>query len=776
MIPEELAGKRIVLTGATGFLGTALTERLLRSVPECELVLLVRPGRRGASERVRREVLRNDAFDKLRSHLGKDGFDAETQRIAPISADISIDGLNLSPQGLDLLAACDVFIHAAAAVAFDNPFDLAVEKNLLGPVRIMDLLRENRITPHFISISTAYVAGNRRGSAPEKLLSESPFVVEMDWSAEAVAASRTRASLEDASRTPEQLKTFAAQADGELGAAGTAALSSKREQIRRRWVQDQLVEAGRARAASLGFPDAYGLTKALAENALVETRGGVPLTIVRPSIIESALSEPFPGWIRGFRMAEPIIISYARGLLADFPGTPEGILDVIPVDLVAAAVCAVAADGPPPGGEPAVVQVASSAVNPLNFKDLHDWSHTWFSENPIYNEQNQPLAPPRWSYPSRKRVQTQLERARRALGFGEKVLAALPIRGARAGRAADLAERREHVERALSYVDLYSGYVECQATFGIEELMALRSRLPDSDQSAFDFDPSGIDWHSYLSEIHLPSVVKQGRLKTAPTQLSGPDRNARRRAQVLSPDRHMAAFDLENTLMASNVVASWGWLATRRLSRRERVRVVTGALAEAPKLLALDRRDRSDFLRLFYRRFAGAPVEQMAADSAEMFSDLLLRQSFPSAIRRVRLHRALGHRTVLITGALDFVIAGFEPLFDDIVCAKMSTTDGGCSYNGQLPVVPPTGESRAEALMDYAEREDISLAESVAYADSTSDLPMLEAVGFPVAVNPETKLATLARRRGWLVENFRPAPGAPRKLLPVSEPITNGSR
>ena len=351
MIPEELAGKRIALTGATGFLGTALTERLLRSVPECELVLLVRPGRRGASERVRREVLRNDAFDKLRSHLGKDRFDTETQRIAPVSADISIDGLNLSPQDLELLAACDVFIHAAAAVAFDNPFDLAVETNLLGPVRIMDLLRENRINPHFISISTAYVAGNRRGSAPEKLLSESPFAVEMDWSAEAVAASRTRASLEDASRTPEQLKTFAAQADGELGAAGTAALSSKREQIRRRWVQDQLVEAGRARAASLGFPDAYGLTKALAENALVETRGGVPLTIVRPSIIESALSEPFPGWIRGFRMAEPIIISYARGLLADFPGTPEGILDVIPVDLVAAAVCAVAADGPPPGGE-----------------------------------------------------------------------------------------------------------------------------------------------------------------------------------------------------------------------------------------------------------------------------------------------------------------------------------------------------------------------------------------------------------------------------------------
>ncbi len=771
MISEELAGKRIALTGSTGFLGTALTERLLRCAPECELVLLVRPGRRGADERVRREVLRNDAFGKLRRMLGPERFEEETRRITPVSADISEDGLNISEDALEPLTDCDVFIHSAAAVAFDNPFDMAVETNLLGPVRIIELLQENSIRPHFISISTAYVAGNRRGAAPEQLLSESPFAVEMDWRSEAVAAGRTRASFEDDSRTIDQLKEFAAEAAEELGAAGTSALSAKREQIRKRWVQDKLVEAGRARAASLGFPDAYGLTKALAESALVETRGDIPLTIVRPSIIESALAEPFPGWIRGFRMAEPIIISYARGLLTDFPGTPEGTLDVIPVDLVAAAVCAVAAEGPPPTGEPAVIQVASSSVNPLRFKDLHDWSHTWFSENPIYNERNQPLAPPRWSYPSRKRVQTQLEWARQALRVAEKVLATLPIRGARAELAADLAERREHVERALSYVDLYSAYVECQATFGIDRLTELRNRLPEGDRREFEFHPAVIDWHRYLTEIHLPSVVKQGRLKTSPSVRTGADRNARRRAQVLSPERHMAAFDLENTLMASNVVATWGWLATRHLPGRERARVVAGALAEGPKLLALDRRDRSDFLRLFYRRFAGAPVDRLAEDSLEMFSDLLLRQSFPDGIRRVRLHRALGHRTVLITGALDFIIAQFRPLFDDIVCAKMSTTQGGYSYSGQLPIVPPTGESRAEALMDFAKREGISLAESVAYADATSDLPMLEAVGYPVAVNPETKLATLARRRGWLVENFRPAPGAPRRLLPMSEPV-----
>ncbi|MGH9156451.1 MAG: HAD family hydrolase, partial [Acidimicrobiales bacterium] len=67
-------------------------------------------------------------------------------------------------------------------------------------------------------------------------------------------------------------------------------------------------------------------------------------------------------------------------------------------------------------------------------------------------------------------------------------------------------------------------------------------------------------------------------------------------------------------------------------------------------------------------------------------------------------------------------------------------------------------------------------AESVAYADSASDLPMLEAVGHPVAVNPEAKLATIARKRGWHVEQWSRAPGAGRPLLPIGPPLAAKSR
>ena len=254
--------------------------------------------------------------------------------------------------------------------AFDSPLDSAVEVNLLGAGRVATAIAESGSKAHLVAVSTAYVAGSRRGEAPELPLPETPFAIGVDWRSEVAAARRARADVDAASRDPKRLAEFHGKARHELGAAGSPLLAEKTEKIRDDWVKERMVEAGRARAQSLGWPDAYAYTKSLGERALLESRGDVPVSIVRPSIIESSYAEPFPGWIRGFRMAEPVIISFARGLLREFPGVPEGIVDVIPVDLVAATIIRVAARGPEP--EPQVVQVASGSVNPLRYRRLVD--------------------------------------------------------------------------------------------------------------------------------------------------------------------------------------------------------------------------------------------------------------------------------------------------------------------------------------------------------------------------------------------------------------------
>ena len=771
-IAADLDGKRIAVTGGTGFLGTALIERLLRSVPGCELVLLIRPSqRRNVAQRAKREIFKNDAFDRLRAQHadGDESFDDMiARRVTPIAGDVGTDGLGLDDDGRAALASCDIVIHSAATVSFDSPLDSAVEVNLLGPSRIALTLHDLGVKPHLVAVSTCYVAGNRKGFAPEEPVDESPYWFGLDWRDEVAAARRTRADAEAESRKPDMLKQFRADARKELGAAGTPLLAAKTEQYRSRWVSDQLVDAGRSRAASLGWPDAYAYTKALGEKALFEQRGDLPVSVVRPAIIESSLAEPSPGWIRGFRMAEPVIISYARGLLKEFPGVPEGVIDVIPVDLVCGAICVTAAAGPREG-TPRIVQSASGSANPLRYRKLVDNVRAWFTEHPVYDNDGQPIVVPEWNFPGRGRVQAQLERAKSLLEKTESALQSLPLRGKQAEWASTLEEKKEEAERALTYVELYGAYAECEALYGVTELLSLWDRCDDESQRDFGFDPRVIDWDRYVTEIHLPSVVKHARVKTTPGASDRESRSSRLRRQVLDPDRQVVAFDLENTLIASNVVASYSWLATRRLPRDERMRFVLKTLAEAPSLLSLDRKDRSDFLRHFYRRYEGADAAQLHADTVEMSSHLLLTKSFPDAIRRVREHRKLGHRTLLITGALRVAIEPLEPLFDDVICAEMSVGPDG-RFTGELTSVPPTGETRAQALLDYCEEHGFDPAESVAYADSTSDLPLLEAAGFPVAVNPEARLAALARKRGWLVEHFEKSAGHSDPLLPIAPP------
>ncbi|HEY5662555.1 MAG TPA: HAD-IB family phosphatase [Ilumatobacter sp.] len=779
MIAESLAGKRIAITGSTGFVGTALVERLLWAVPDCELILLVRDGQRtAAAARIERELLKNDAFDRLRAqHSAADATESfaemTARRISTVAGDVSSDGLGLSPVDRALWASADVIIHSAATVSFDSPLDRAVEINLLGPTRIAALCHELGVTPHLIAVSTCYVAGNRRGNAPEELVSAGPFDIGLSWHAEVAAARRLQGDTEALSRQPERLAQFRKEARGELGAAGAPALAGKTEQLRERWVKDQLVAAGRARAASVGWPDAYAYTKALGEQALTDTKGDVPVSIVRPSIIESAWAEPKPGWIRGFRMAEPVIISYARGLLKEFPGVPEGTVDVIPVDIVVAALIAVAAAGPERA--PAITQVASGGVNPLKYRAMIDYISGWFTEHPLYDAEGQPILVPEWNFPGRGRVEGQLNRAKKILTRTEKTLQALPLRGRQADFTATLETRRTEVETALQYVELYGLYTECEAIYQVDNLISLWDTLDAADRADFNFDPRVVDWEHYITQIHLPSIVQHARVKSTPGKSRSTDRMTRLRKQVLDPKRQVVAFDLENTLIASNVVESYSFLATRRLNGPERARYVVRALAEAPGLLKMDKRDRTDFLRHFYRRYEDAPVEQIDEDALAMMHQMLMTKSFPEGLRRVRQHRALGHRTILITGALDFAVAGLRPLFDEIVAAEMSVRPDG-TYSGEMRTVPPTGEARAQILADYCAAEGFQLDECVAYADSSSDLPLFEAVGFPVAVNPETRLAAIARKRGWLVEHWSKASGAPKPLLPIGDMMVERER
>ena len=208
----------------------------------------------------------------------------------PFPATSGQDGLGLDDDGRAALAASDIVIHSAATVSFDAPLTQAVEINLLGPARVGAAVAASGSGAHLISVSTAYVASTHQGEAKEELLSENRFTLDIDWEDEVKAARRLRDDLQAASRRTDRLAGFTKEARSEIGGAGDHLLAARAEKIREEWVRTELVDAGTARAHSLGWPDAYPFTKAMGERVLVQQWAGtVPITFVRPSIIESAL-------------------------------------------------------------------------------------------------------------------------------------------------------------------------------------------------------------------------------------------------------------------------------------------------------------------------------------------------------------------------------------------------------------------------------------------------------------------------------------------------------
>lgn len=754
MISENLAGKRIAITGATGFLGTAIVERLLRSVPDCKIVCIVRRGRNATPmKRVAREIISNDCFDRLRSEWGDQFETIVASRVTAIAGDVSSDALGLDAEGLKILKTCDTVIHSAATVSFESPLDLAIEVNLLGPTRVAEAIRAADSKAHLIAVSTAYVSGSRRGEAREELITDAWYVPDVDWRTEVTAGRRALADAENESRDPARLRRFGAAATREQGSAGAPLVADRSEKLRNDWVKSRLIEQGKTRAQSLGFPDVYAYTKALGEKCLLESRGDVPVTFVRPSIIESALIEPSPGWIRGFRMAEPILLGVGKGILKSFPGLPEGVLDVIPVDLVVATIIAVAAKGPEE--QPSVYQIASGTRQPLRYRDLVSLVTDYYRAHPLYDSEGRAISvdATSWDYPTRGEVQRKLDRSLLGLKVADRVLTSLPLRGRVAQISAEVDSRRSQLDRARGYVEIYGAYTNSEALFRIDRTLELFESLNEKDKTAFLFDPIAVDWARYLHEIHLPSVIAQGRVRTTPSKKVPVDKIQRVRAAAINPKRQLAVFDFENTILRFKVTEGYGWLATANQNPAAQIGLLARRLPSAPGLMMVDRKDRGDFLRQLYRWYRGFEVDQLRQDAHQLFNDVLMHRLYPDAIRRLQEHKAAGQRTLLITGHLDLFVEPLKPLFDDIVCARLAEDNGVAT--GELAESPPVGEARALYIREYALKHGLSLQETVGYGDSTSDLAMLTAVGFPIAVNPEIRLAALANRRGWTIESWK---------------------
>ncbi|MDG9702551.1 HAD-IB family hydrolase [Streptomyces sp. DH37] len=273
------------------------------------------------------------------------------------------------------------------------------------------------------------------------------------------------------------------------------------------------------------------------------------------------------------------------------------------------------------------------------------------------------------------------------------------------------------------------------------ELTALRNALPQPRTHLFD--PGVIDWRRHLAARETADMVE--RLH-APVTRAVPTTGSR---LPVAKEPTAAVFDLDGTIAASDLVESYLWTRLAGLPRRAWPAEFADLVLNAPRYLLAERADRARFVRAFLRRYAGTDEAALRRLVGEAVGNALLHRVRHEAVRRVRAHRAAGHRTVLVTGGLELLAEPLRPLFDDIEACRMRTRNG--VMTGQVAARPPVGEARADWLRRYTAEHGLDPAHVYAYADSYSDRALLDAVGHPHAVDPDPRLLRHALRRRWPV-------------------------
>lgn len=753
---DLLAGKKVAMTGVTGFIGEQMLWAFLNDLPDTQTAVLVRPKGSLTSEDRVKALLKKKIFTEIVERAGS-VEKVMADRIQVISGDL--------PNVPELPRDIDVFIHCAGDVSFDPPIDQAFKTNVLGTQALLRRFLESvtdedgnleRI-PHYIHISTAYTAGRRRGAIPE-----TAHAHDVDYMAETEAALNMAEHLEAASRTPEQLTKLRKQAEALHRQAGYLTTSEDTERRRLEWVQKELVAAGTERARSLGWTDVYTFAKAMGERVVADMCKDIKVSIVRPAIVESSLRYPHPGWIEGFKMADPIILAYGRGQLPEFPASPDAVIDIIPCDYVVNTIIAACATEPEVG-QPEFYHCASGARNPLTFRGIYEQVRAYFEEHP-YNEGTSSTALATWKFPGAEPVERLMRVGDKANKLANKLLSFAPRGKTVRKLATQIDKSRKQLDFLNKYLTLYSEYLQSELHFVDDSTLALHNSLHPDDKERFGFDSAAFDWTYYMQEVHAPSICDPVRRLEA--------RRKRRAARSStfkeirpSDTPVLAAFDLDGTVMATNVVETYLWSKMPELSPLGRVAEIAKLLAATPNYLGAERRDRGVFLRSIYRRYEGADLQALEQYVDERLAPLILDRMSPDAIRRIREHRDAGHTTVLMTGVIRPLTRPFEGLFDVIVAADLATDDDG-KCTGFLSGPPMVGESRSAWLRHFSSLHGIDLSESYAYADSHVDLPMLGAVGYPVVVSPDVGLMRAAKQRNWSQVDWPALSPIPRWKMP----------
>ncbi|KAH9673905.1 Fatty acyl-CoA reductase 2 [Citrus sinensis] len=479
-IEKFLVGKSFFVTGATGFLAKVLIEKILRAAPEVgKIFLLIKAeSEEAASKRLKDEVINAELFKCLQQTYGECYQDFMLNILVPVVGNISEINLGLEGNLATVIAnEVDVIINSAASITFHERYDIAIDINTRGPSHVMNFTKKCKKVKVFVHMSTAFANGKRQGRTMEK-----PF-----YMGDTIA----RELNFNNSKTEPKLDV-----EKEIGLA----MKSKKALENDEDARKKMKELGLERARKYGWHDTYSFTKAMGEMMIDTMKENISVVIIRPTLIQSTYKEPFPGWIEGNRLWDLMILYYGRGQLNELVGDPNGLLDAVPVDMVVnATLAAIAKHGQVVIQKPEVkvYQIASSVTNPLVTKYLMSLLHEHFDSSPFLDSKGSPIRVPLMKlFTSMEDFSAHLldgamQRSIIGSSNGEQL----------AQKQYEILRRKEFANVYLPY-GFYAGRFDCSNTMGLMQIMN------EEEKKKFGFDMGSIDWKHYITNVHVPGLMR----------------------------------------------------------------------------------------------------------------------------------------------------------------------------------------------------------------------------------------------------------------------------
>lgn len=527
-LTQTLAGKRFVVLGGTGFVGKVWVSMLLDRFPDIgHLYLLVRAKKNMTSEqRFWSEIVTSESFDPIRDRHGVGFKQFITDKMTPVDGDVTRSKVGIDEMMLaSWKGSVDAVVNVSGVVDFNPPIDEAIRVNCFGVLHIVELSQALGDIP-VLHTSTCFVAGNRDGNILEEDPRDRPFprcgdIDIQHWDPEreikegAALIERAHHDANEAFRESE----FLEQAKTNLQRKGESCrgevLADELEKVRDKFIRDMLSNEGQKRAEYWGWTNTYTYTKSIGEQLLLGT--GLPVTIVRPAIVESSSFYPFPGWNEGINTSAPLMYIIVKQGTPHLPGSWDCILDLIPCDMVCSGMIAALGALLENRHKP-VYQCGSGDINPVSTGRIQEIASLYKRRslrkhpkgNPLMNalQKSYGSTPVSAEY-FRKYAEPAYARTAKKLSGFAKLASNVPgldfLKGTSKtldGVARQLDNTARIYETFLPFMLIRRYRFDCSNTRG------LFADLTEESRNALYWTPEEIEWREWLTEVHIPGLEK----------------------------------------------------------------------------------------------------------------------------------------------------------------------------------------------------------------------------------------------------------------------------